>query len=121
MILKAPFRLPSSFLPAFGYQGGRRFVALFWEPCGDEACYHDGQNYACGSCDNWLFLDFIRRPDVRRWLDENGIHLGSSDETAQHWLIVDASTDNLYAAPRQDARAILLRQELSEQANGDER
>lgn len=114
MILKAPFRLPSSFLLAFGYQSGRRFVALFWEPCGDEACYHDGQNYACGSCDNWLFLDFIRRPDVLCWLDENGIHLGSSEETAQHWLIVDALTDDLYAAPRQDARAILVGQELSE-------
>ena len=116
MILKAPFRLPSSFLPAFGYQSGRKFVALFWEPCGDEACYHDGKSYACGSCDNWLFLDFIRQPDVRRWLDENGIHLGSSDETAQHWLIVDALTGDLYAAPRQDARVILLRQALSEQS-----
>jgi hypothetical protein len=38
MLLKAPFRLPPGFLAAFGYPGGRRFVALYWEPCGDEAC-----------------------------------------------------------------------------------
>jgi hypothetical protein len=114
VILKAPFRLPPGFLPAFRYRGGRRFVALFWEPCGDEACYDDGQSYACGCCDNWLYLGFIRRPDVQRWLDENGIHLGNSDETALHWLVVDAGSSEVYVASRQEARAILLRQDLSE-------
>jgi hypothetical protein len=108
--LKAPFTLPPGFQPAFGYRGGRRFVALFWEPSGDEACYDDGRRYACGCCDNWQFLDFIRRPDVRRWLDANNINLGSSDEPAQHWLIVDGGSGKVYAAPRQEARAILLRQ-----------
>ena len=48
-MLKAPFPLPAGFLAAFGYSGGRRFVALFWEPCGDEACYDDGVSYACGT------------------------------------------------------------------------
>lgn len=113
MILKAPFRLPPGFLSAFRYRGGRKFVALFWEPCGDEACYDDGQSYACGCCDNWLYLDFIRKPDVRRWLDEHGINLGNSDETAVHWLVVDAVSGEVYVAPRQDARAILLRQDLT--------
>src|SRR5205823_5893887 len=42
MLRKAPFTLPAAFLAAFGYPGGRRFVALFWEPSGDEACYDDG-------------------------------------------------------------------------------
>src|SRR5262245_23840018 len=114
MTLKAPFTLLPGFLPAFGYHGGRRFVALFWEPCGDEACYDDGQNYACGSCDNWLFLDFVQRPDVSAWLDENGLNLGNSDEAALHWLIVDAQTKEVFAAPRQEARATLLRQGLSD-------
>jgi hypothetical protein len=98
----------------FGYRGGRRFVAHFWEPCGDEACYDDGQSYACGSCDNWLFLNFVRRPDVRAWLDENGLNLGNSDEAALHWLIVDAQTGEVFATPRQEARASLLHQGLSE-------
>jgi hypothetical protein len=104
VILKAPFTLPLSFLPAFGYRGGRRVVALFWEPSGDEACFDDGQSYACGLCDNWLYLGFGRRPEVRRWLDEHGAHLGDSDESAQHWLLVDAGTGEVYAAPPSDAR-----------------
>jgi hypothetical protein len=112
--LKAPFTLPLGFLPAFGYRGGRRFVALFWEPCGDEACYDDGQRYACGLCDNWHFLDSVRRPDVRLWLDENSLHLGNSDETACQWLVVDACTGEVFAVPHQEARAILLRRGLSE-------
>jgi hypothetical protein len=113
MMLKSPFRVTPDFLTRFGYRGGRRFVALFWEPCGDEACYDDGISYACGLCDNRLYLAFIRRPEVQRWLDENGIHLGSSDETARHWLVVDAGTGEVYATHRHDARATLLRQRLS--------
>jgi hypothetical protein len=110
MLIKAAFTLPAGFLAAFGYQGGRRFVAVFWEPSGDEACYDDGVSYACGSCDNWLFLDFIRQLDVRRWLEENNLHLGNSDEPAQHWLVADTLTGDLYAAPLREAGAIVRQQ-----------
>jgi hypothetical protein len=113
MTLKAPFLPPPDFLARSGYRGGRRLVALFREPCGDEACYDDGRSYACGPCDNWLFLDFVRRPDVRAWLDGNGLNLGNSDEAALPWLIVDALTGWVFAAQRQEARGALLRQGLS--------
>jgi hypothetical protein len=113
MLRKAPFTLPAGFLAAFGYPGGRRFVALFWEPCGDEACYDDGQSYACGMCDNWLYLGFIHRPDVRHWLDEQGLNLGNSDEAAQDWLVADALTGDLYAAPSREASAVVRQQQLS--------
>src|SRR4051794_27277152 len=112
MLLRAPFSLSADFLPAFGYRGGRRLVGLYWEPCGDEACYDDGVSSACGLCDNWLYLGFIRQPQVSRWLDENGINLGSSDEAAQHWLVVDVQTGQVYAAPRREACAVLRRQQL---------
>jgi hypothetical protein len=115
MTIKAPFQLPPGFLPAFGYQGGRRFVALFWEPCGDEACYDDGVSYACGKSDNWRYLDFIHRPEVRRWLDERTLNLGNSDEAAEHRLIADAMTGDLYAAPRREALEIIRRQALPEE------
>jgi hypothetical protein len=111
MTIKAPFQLPAGFLPAFGYQGGRRFVALYWEPCGDEACYDDGVSYACGMSDNWLYLGFIRRPEVRRWLDELGLNLGNSDEAAEHWLIADTKTGDLYAASRREALELVRRQQ----------
>jgi hypothetical protein len=113
----APFRFPPDFLAAFGYRAGRRFVALFWEPSGDEACYHDGLNYACGACDNWLYLDFMRRPEVRRWLDENGINLGSSDEAGQHWLIVDSLTGEVRAAPGREALLVIRCQQFPDQVN----
>ena len=118
MLLKAPFKLSPGFLLAFGYSGGRRLVALFWEPSGDEACYDDGVSYACGCCDNWLYLAFIRQPQVRKWLDRHGINLGSSDEPAEHWLIVDALTGDLFAALEREAHAIVRSQKLEDQEGG---
>jgi hypothetical protein len=103
VILKAPFQLLPDFLNRFGYRDGRRFVALFWEPCGDEACYDDGISSACGMSDNWLYLDFIHQPDVNRWLDENAFRLGNSDEEARHWMVVDAVMNEVYAATRAEA------------------
>lgn len=112
MTIKAPFQLPPGFLPAFGYRGGRRFVALFWEPSGDEAAYEDGISSAVGLSDNWLYLDFIRQAEVRRWLDEQGLHLGNSDEPAVHWLIADAVTGDLHAASRREALEVVRQQDL---------
>jgi hypothetical protein len=59
-----------------------------------------------------LYLGFIYRADVGHWLDENQINLGNSDEVARHWLIVDALTGDLYAAPTREASAVVLRQQL---------
>jgi hypothetical protein len=110
--LKAPFRLPPGFLAAFGHPVGRRWVALHWERCGDEAGYDDGVSSACGLSNNWLYLDFVHRPDVSRWLEENSVHLGNSEEPARHWLVVDSATGELYAAPRRQAHATVFAQEL---------
>ena len=112
MIVKAPFRLPPGSLSALGYKGGRRYVAVYWEPCGDEACYDDGVSSACGLCDNWLYLDFIRQADVVRWRDENALHLGNSEERARHWLVVDDLTADVYAAPSGEACCILRTQSI---------
>lgn len=115
---KAPFRLPEGWLTAFGYSVGRRFVGLFWEPSGDEACYDDGVSYACGLCDNWLYLGFIHQQHVYRWLEEHALNLGNSDESAQHWLIADASTGELFAAPVRQAHAIVQTQQLPGSTSG---
>jgi hypothetical protein len=111
-MLEAPFRLAEGWLRRFGYPGSRRFVALYWEPCGDEACYDDGVSYACGLCDNGLYLAFVHQADVRRWLDEHRLNLGNSDEPARHWLVADARTGGLYAAPRREASAVVRQQQL---------
>jgi hypothetical protein len=111
-MLKAPFRLPEGWLTAFGYRQARRFVALYWEPCGDEACYDDGMSSACGMSDNWLYLDFIHQPHVHRWLEEHSLHLGNSDESAKHWLVADALTGELFAASVRQGHAVVRAQEL---------
>jgi hypothetical protein len=118
MLQQAPFRLPPGFLAAFGYSGGRRPVALFWEPSGDEACFDDGVSYACGCSDNWLYLRFIRQPQVGEWLARQGINLGSSDEPATHWLIADAPTGDLFAAPEREARAVVRSQRVPDLGGG---
>ena len=110
--MKAPFLLLDGWLAAFGYPGSRRFVALYWEPCGDEACFDDGIHSACGLSDNWMYLDFKRQPHVREWLDENDIHLGDSERPARHWLVADAVTGELVAAQWREAFAIVHGQHL---------
>ena len=99
---------------AFGYRQGRRFVALFWEPCGDEASYDDGMSSAIGMCDNWLYLEFIHQPHVHHWREDHGVHLGNSDESAKHWLVADAMTGELYAASVREVHPILRAQRLPE-------
>jgi hypothetical protein len=113
MLLKAPFLLPSDFLARFGYRGGRRFVAIYWEPCGDESCYDDGQTSACGMTDNWLVLEFLRRPDVAGWVAANALHLGNSEEEARHWLVADGATGEVRAGHWREARQAVVRQEVS--------
>lgn len=114
MFIKAPFLLPADFLRAFGYPGPRRLVALYWTPMGDEACFDDGQSSACGLSDNWLYLSFMRRTDVWAWRDEHELNCGNSDEEAVHWLVVDANTDEVYAAPKAEARQAVIDQQLPE-------
>ena len=115
MLIKALFRLPSGFLDAFGYPGGRRFVALYWEPCGDEASWDDGISSAVGMSDNWLYLDFIRQPNVRQWMEANNLNLGNSGESATHWWLADRATGDLYAGPRREAYAVVHNQQLPDE------
>ncbi|QEL17855.1 hypothetical protein [Limnoglobus roseus] len=109
-MLKAPFRLPDGWLAAFGYPGSRRFVALYWEPCGDESCFDDGVHSACGLCDNWLYLSFKSQPHVLKWLDEHDIHLGDSERPARHWIVADATTGEVFVAERRAAFAVVHEQ-----------
>lgn len=111
VFLKAPVTMPAGWLEQFGYYGGRRFVSLYWEPCGDEACYDDGVSSACGMSYNGR-LAFIRKPPLTDWLHDNDIRLGDSEREAQHVLLVDAQTGDLYAANRRDAVTVLLAQKL---------
>ena len=39
--------------------GPRRFVALYWEPAGDELAFSDGVHSGAGQLNHWLWLDYL--------------------------------------------------------------
>jgi hypothetical protein len=70
---------------AFGYHGPSRWVAFYWTPSGDELVYDDGTVSADGSWVAWL--TFLHHPRIAPAL--HSYHLGSSDDDATHWLLLD--------------------------------
>ncbi len=104
MIRQIPIKLPWSFEKALGYPGGFRWVAFFWEPCGDEAMFDDGY---CSTDGNWWgFLQFIRHPSVKPWLA--GCDLGSSEDEATHWLLCDLESRDVFVGEREEVKAFLV-------------
>jgi hypothetical protein len=114
VFIKAPFLIPYDFLREFCYPGPRRFIAFYWTPLGDDACFDDGQSSACGLSDNLLLLTFLRRKDVWAWRAEHELNFGNSDEEATHWLVVDKDTNEVYAAPKAEARQAVIDQIIPE-------
>lgn len=83
---------PPMLCEAIGYPGSARYVACYWTPCGDEVMYSDGRISADGHWHAWLL--FTRHKGVAPHLAP--YNLGSSDEEATHWLLVDRETCALY-------------------------
>ena len=91
-----PFQLPPGFVEHLGYRRDRRFVATRWEPAGDELAIQDDGWEGWGVGDWYPWVAFWRRPDVLQWKSDNEINLGSSDEPATHWLLIDRQTNQAY-------------------------
>jgi len=104
MIRQIPVRLPWSFEDALGYPRGFRWVAFFWEPCGDEAMFDDG--YCSTDGNPWGFLQFTHHPSVRPWLD--GYDLGSSEDAATHWLLCDLESRDVFVGERAEVKDFLV-------------
>ena len=102
----------------------RRFVALHWEPAGDELAFADGVHSGAGQLNHWIWLDYLhgRTPGVPppvlgpigAWLLEHQVDLGSSDAPATHALIVDADSGAAWVAPIALARCIVRAQSLGQ-------
>lgn len=98
--------VPPMLEAAVEYDGRARYVALYWEPAGDEVMYDDGRTGATGAWD--AFLLYKRHPLVAAHLEPYS--LGSSDAPAEHWLILDRTTRGLSIAPVAEARRFLRTQ-----------
>jgi hypothetical protein len=80
-----------------GYRGRARYVAWWWEPCGDELAWMDDHGSAAvGLADNWRWL-----LEVRPWLEAMQVDCGSADGQGQHVLVHDRRDNRLFSAPRQ--------------------
>lgn len=96
MIRQIPVTLPQSFEEALGYPRGFRWVAFYWEPCGDEAMFNDG--FCCADGNWWGYKQFVDHPSVAPWLSP--YDLGSSDGEAKHWLLCDLESREVYVGER---------------------
>jgi hypothetical protein len=62
-----------------------RYFALYWSPCGDEVNFDDARSSGTGT---WTgYLAYTRHPAVAFALAS--FNLGSSDQEAEHWLLID--------------------------------
>jgi len=105
------FVCPAEFWPALGYSGEARYVGIWWEQCGDEASWCDGRSSVVGA--DWtsyltLMKHNFKAGDKVKWL------LGSSEEEARCWLVVDRETEQGWLVPAAGAGAVLRTQWLAE-------
>jgi len=131
--LSAP--VPPQLEQALGYDGEAHYVAFYWTPCGDELVFDDGQ--VCGDgnwqgwqcyCDHSAVAYHLSLPCWRcgdkgttnqlenepcEICDGAGIfplNLGSSDEEAECWLIIDRQKRQAYIADPSSATSFLQAQ-----------
>ena len=86
------------------YPGTARWVALSVSSA--HAMYHDGAASETG--DTGLLLAFKRHPAIEPYVA--GAHLGSAEEEASEWLLVDRQHQGLCLADREEARRFLAAQ-----------
>ena len=96
---------PTLLAETLGYDGIARKVAFYWK-AGDEAYYHDG--YLSTQAEWDAYLLFVRHPLLVPELQ--GYNLGSSEEEATHWLLLDRDDRQIVVAPAKVAQQQLLAQ-----------
>lgn len=112
---------PPMLAEAIGYPGHARYVAFYWTPCGDEVIFSDGRISADGHWPAWLL--FVRHNSIAPHLE--GYNLGSSDEEATHWLLIDCENCTMYIGTRGEVYHVLKGQfaphdEASELPEGEQ-
>lgn len=102
------FVCPIQFWPALGYFGAARYIAIYWEPGGDEAAFYDGRYGLVGA--NWqaykLLLDTNFPTPTERSLAIK-TQTGNSEQAPTHRLVIDSYTEWAWLAPADDAELFL--------------
>ena len=100
---------PASILErAVGYQNQKnaRYLALWWEPCGDEVMVSDGIVSFTG---HWPgYLAYVQHPLVAPGLFN--YNLGSSEDFATHRLLIDLDTRQALVVLADEGERILSSQ-----------
>lgn len=101
------FVCPAEFWPALGYDGTARYVAIWWEQCGDEASWDDGrQSFVGADWESYLALIRHNFPPGH----PARLLLGGSDVAASFRLVVDRWTEWAWLAPVDEANGVLRSQ-----------
>jgi len=92
--------------------GQRRFVALWWEPAGDELAWSDGAHGGAGQLNHWAWLDYLHDHGqfdgpISAWLARHQVDFGCSDAEARHALVVDSQSASAWVAPLTLARRVV--------------
>lgn len=93
---------------AVGYQSNRdaHYLALWWEPAGDEAMVSDGFVTFTG---HWPgYLAYVHHAAVYPFVAS--YNLGSSDNQAEYRLVIDLQERKAYVAKSRDAEKVLAGQ-----------
>jgi len=93
---------------AVGYRNyrGARYLALWWEPCGDEAMVSDGFVTFTGLCPG--YLAFVQHRAVHPQVA--AYNLGSSEEPAEYRLVIDLDQRLAFIAPCREAERLVTSQ-----------
>ena len=105
----------------------RRYLALWWEPAGDELAWSNGTHSGAGQLNHWTWLDYLHgtaasdaplvRGVIRGWLAEHQVDFGSGDAEATHALLIDTELQAAWVAPIALARRIVRAQSLDRELN----
>ncbi|MEI7847805.1 MAG: hypothetical protein WCK35_18530 [Chloroflexota bacterium] len=93
---------------AVGYRNyhGARFLAVWWEPCGDEVMVSDGLTAFTGL---WAgYLAYIRHPRIQPQLEH--FNLGASDCPSDFHLVIDLTNRLALIASPAESEKLLISQ-----------
>lgn len=102
-IIRSALPVPPNFATIMGYHYGRKWVAFYWSPAGDELEFYDGR--FGGTADWFGWLRFVNHRVVRAAFA--GFDFGSSENQATDWLLLNRKSRVFFAGPWRQVQQFL--------------